>query len=198
LYTHTELLRHNVIIKVKLSLSLFRYQAMKTYGTLPFYPPPRKMASGTQGGWLDPGLGLDLMDVMPLLGIEPGFLGRLACSLLIEWAILVPYNVIILQVINDINTPINWSLDSSVSIVTVYGLDSRGSVPRRGNRSFSSPQHPDQICANQAFHSVGTGAHSPGLKRRLRGADHSPPSSAEVKNGGVIIPLHRMSSWCGA
>jgi hypothetical protein len=29
-------------------------------------------------------------------------------------------------------------------------------------------------------------------------ADHSPPSSAEVKNGGVVLPLYYISSWRGA
>jgi hypothetical protein len=29
-------------------------------------------------------------------------------------------------------------------------------------------------------------------------ADHSPPSSAEVKNGGAMPPFPHMSSWCGA
>jgi hypothetical protein len=33
------------------------------------------------------------------------------------------------------------------------------------------------------------GALSPGVKRPGREADHSPPSSAEVKNGGAIPPL---------
>jgi hypothetical protein len=31
-----------------------------------------------------------------------------------------------------------------------------------------------------------------------READHSPPSSVEVKNGGTIPPLPHMSSWNGA
>jgi hypothetical protein len=38
---------------------------------------------------------------------------------------------------------------------------------------------------------------SPGLKRQGREADHSPPSSDEVKNGGAIPPLPHMSSWHG-
>jgi hypothetical protein len=38
-------------------------------------------------------------------------------------------------------------------------------------------------------------AASPGVKRLGREADHSPPSSAEVKNGGAIPPLPTMSSW---
>jgi hypothetical protein len=42
------------------------------------------------------------------------------------------------------------------------------------------------------------GAFSPGLKRQGREADHSPPSSAEVKNGGAIPPLPHTSSWHGA
>jgi hypothetical protein len=36
---------------------------------------------------------------------------------------------------------------------------------------------------------------SPGLKQTGREADYSPPSSGDVKNGGVIPPLHLESSW---
>jgi hypothetical protein len=38
----------------------------------------------------------------------------------------------------------------------------------------------------------------PGVKRPGREADHSPPSSAEVKNGGAMPPLPYTSSWRGA
>jgi hypothetical protein len=37
-----------------------------------------------------------------------------------------------------------------------------------------------------------------GLKRPRREADHSPPSSAEVKNGGAMPPFSNMSSWHSA
>jgi hypothetical protein len=40
-----------------------------------------------------------------------------------------------------------------------------------------------------------SGTTSPGVKRPGREADHSPPFSAEVKNGGAIPPLPHMSSW---
>jgi hypothetical protein len=39
------------------------------------------------------------------------------------------------------------------------------------------------------------GAISPGVYRPELEADHSPPSSAQVKNGGDIPPLPDMSSW---
>jgi hypothetical protein len=41
------------------------------------------------------------------------------------------------------------------------------------------------------------GSVSLGLKRQRREADRSPPSSAEVKNGGAISLLAHMSSWHG-
>jgi hypothetical protein len=57
------------------------------------------------------------------------------------------------------------------------------------------------------LHSVqaGSGAHppsypgaiSPGVKRPGRQAEYLLPSSAEVKNGGAIPPLPRMSTWRG-
>jgi hypothetical protein len=37
-----------------------------------------------------------------------------------------------------------------------------------------------------------------GVKGLGREADHSPPSSAEVKNDGAIPPLSHTSSWRGA
>jgi hypothetical protein len=42
------------------------------------------------------------------------------------------------------------------------------------------------------------GAFSPGVKLQEREADHSPPSSAEVKKGGAILPLPNMFSWHSA
>jgi hypothetical protein len=36
---------------------------------------------------------------------------------------------------------------------------------------------------------------SPGVKQPEREADHSPPSSAEVKNHGAIPPLPHTSPW---
>jgi hypothetical protein len=63
-----------------------------------------------------------------------------------------------------------------------YGLDDRGSIPDRG-RGFSS-----SLCvqtgsgAHPASYLMGTGGPFPwGEARPGRDADHSPPSSAEVK-----------------
>jgi len=44
------------------------------------------------------------------------------------------------------------------------------------------------------------GAVSPGIKQLRREADHSPPSSARVKNAWsyYISPFPHMSSWHGA
>jgi hypothetical protein len=65
----------------------------------------------------------------------------------------------------------------SVSMVTDYGLDGRGSILDR-DRIFSP-----SFCvhtgsgAHPASYPMGTG----GKARPRRDADHSPPSSAEVK-----------------
>jgi hypothetical protein len=46
-----------------------------------------------------------------------------------------------------------------------------------------------------ASYRVGAGSTlSPGVKRPGSEADHSPPSSAEVKNGGAISPFPHTSS----
>jgi hypothetical protein len=76
----------------------------------------------------------------------------------------------------------SYESESSVSIVSDYGLDDWGSIPDRG-RGFSS-----SLCvqtgsgAHSASCLMGTGGPFPrGKARPGRDADHSPPSSAEVK-----------------
>jgi hypothetical protein len=76
---------------------------------------------------------------------------------------------------------INGSRGSSGSIVADYGLDDRGSIQ---TEDFSS-----SLCvqtgsgAHPASYAMGTGGPFPGGKARPgRDADHSPPSSSEVKN----------------
>jgi hypothetical protein len=76
--------------------------------------------------------------------------------------------------------------DSSVSIVSGYGLDNRAFEGRSpaGARDFSC-----NLCvqtgsgAHPASCTLGTGGPLPGGKARPgRDADHSPPSSAKVVN----------------
>jgi hypothetical protein len=51
--------------------------------------------------------------------------------------------------------------------------------------------------AHPAFHPMGTRGFFPGAKRQGREANHSPPSNAEVKNGGAVPPLRmRHMVWC--
>jgi hypothetical protein len=76
------------------------------------------------------------------------------------------------------------SWGSSVSIVSDSGLGNRGSIPGRGKSIFSS-----SLCVqtgsgvHPASCPKGPGGPFPGAKARPgRDADHSPPSSAEVKN----------------
>jgi hypothetical protein len=77
------------------------------------------------------------------------------------------------------------STDSSVGIALGYGLDDRGSRVRfpAGAGNFSL-HHSVQngSGAHPASYPMGTSALSLGVKRAGREADHSPPSSAEVKN----------------
>ena len=63
--------------------------------------------------------------------------------------------------------------DSSVGIATRYGLDCPVIGIRVGGRDFPLPGRP-------ASYIMGTGSF-PGIKRPVRGVDHPPPSSAEVK-----------------
>jgi hypothetical protein len=73
-------------------------------------------------------------------------------------------------------------LESEVGTVTGYGLADRGVGVRVpvGSRIFSSPRRPVLGPTQPPFLWV-PGALSPGVKRPGREADHSPPTSAEVK-----------------
>jgi hypothetical protein len=88
--------------------------------------------------------------------------------------------------------PHRSSWDSSVGIATVeeFGFDSR-----QGQESFflSTASRLAPGATQPPLHWV-PGALSPGVKRQGREADHSPPSSAGVKNGGAVPPLPLWSS----
>jgi hypothetical protein len=65
----------------------------------------------------------------------------------------------------------------------------------------SKPVHdPGQVRSGRNFNPIlwVSRRFPPGGKRPGREADHSSPSSAEVKNGGAIPPLPHMSSWHSA
>jgi hypothetical protein len=64
-------------------------------------------------------------------------------------------------------------------IATGYGLDGPGIESRLGARFFADV-HQTGPEAHPASCAMGTGSF-PGVKRPGRGADHPPPSSAEVK-----------------
>jgi hypothetical protein len=68
--------------------------------------------------------------------------------------------------------------DDSVGIALGYGLDDRGSSPGRGWEFFSSPPCPDRLWGPLSLLSNGyQGVSFPGGE-----ADHSSPSSVDVKN----------------
>jgi hypothetical protein len=77
---------------------------------------------------------------------------------------------------------------STVGIATSYGMDCWGSIPGRGKiLLFSIAPGPIQPPIKR----------QPGVKRLGREADHTPPSSAKVKNVGTIPPLpHVFMAWC--
>jgi hypothetical protein len=69
--------------------------------------------------------------------------------------------------------------DSAVDIATGYGLDSSGDRIPVGTRFFATVHTGPG--AYPASFTMGTGS-VPVVERPGRGADHPPPSSAEVKN----------------
>jgi hypothetical protein len=83
------------------------------------------------------------------------------------------------------------SRDSSVGIALGYGLDDRGSRVRfpAGAGNFSLHRIQNGSGAHSASYPVGTWGSFPGGKATGREADHSRPSSAEVKEC-VELYLH--------
>jgi hypothetical protein len=80
------------------------------------------------------------------------------------------------------------SRDSAVGIATGYGLDNQGVGVRVlvGARIYTFPCHPDPLWGPpRLLSNVYGGALSLGIKRPKREADHSPPTSAEVKKTWV-------------
>jgi hypothetical protein len=68
------------------------------------------------------------------------------------------------------------------NIVSDYGLDDRSSIPDRTEDFSSSPCVQTSSGAHPTSYPMGTGGSFPGGKARPgRHAEHSPPSSAEVK-----------------
>jgi hypothetical protein len=76
------------------------------------------------------------------------------------------------------STNILYGPGSSVGIATDYGLDGPEIESRWGARFLAHVQTGPG--AHPASCTMGTGCF-PGVKRPGRGADHPPPSSAEVK-----------------
>jgi hypothetical protein len=84
---------------------------------------------------------------------------------------------------------------SSVGIARSYGLDGRGSIPGRGMIFLFSIASIPGLRPTQPPTQLVPGTLSPGVKRPGREADHLPPSSVDVKNGGAVPPLPHTSSW---
>jgi hypothetical protein len=91
------------------------------------------------------------------------------------------------------------SRDSSVGIATGYGLDDRGVGVRVpvGSGIFSTSSRPALGPTQPPIQWVA-GALSPGVKRPRCEADHSPPTSAEVKKMWLYTstPPYAFMAWC--
>jgi hypothetical protein len=83
------------------------------------------------------------------------------------------------------------SRNSSVGIATRYELDSQGIWFDSRQGKDSSLLH--NVHTGSGVHPVsypmGTGASFPGVRRQGREADHSPPTSADVKKSEAVRPL---------
>jgi hypothetical protein len=83
--------------------------------------------------------------------------------------------------------------DSSVSIVTRLRTGRPGFNSRQELRIFLffTAGCPYRLVAHPTSYPMNTGVISQGLKRPRREADHSPPSSAEVKNAWSCTSTHQ-------
>jgi hypothetical protein len=90
------------------------------------------------------------------------------------------------------------SRNSSVGTATGYELDGRGSIAGGGKIVLFSAAPIPALAPTQSPIQWILGALSQEVKRQEREADHSPPSSADVKNDGAISALPHAPSWHGA
>jgi hypothetical protein len=93
------------------------------------------------------------------------------------------------------------SHDSSVDIALDYGLDDRGCRVRFPAEAGNFSLHhyvQNGSGAHPASYPMGIRAVSLGVKRPGYEADHSPPSSAEVKNAWsyTSTPQYAFMAWC--
>jgi hypothetical protein len=71
-----------------------------------------------------------------------------------------------------------------------WGIDSRDSIPAKGNRFVYTPQRPDQPWGPPSLLFNGyEGALSQREMRPCHETDHSAPSIADVKKSGATPPL---------
>jgi hypothetical protein len=82
-------------------------------------------------------------------------------------------------------------------IATGYGLGSWHLIPDRGKIFLFFTVSRLALGPTQPPFKWVPGALSSGVKRQRHDADHSSPSSAEVRNGGAIFITH-ISSWHSA
>jgi hypothetical protein len=80
-----------------------------------------------------------------------------------------------------------WSQDTSVGIVSDRLQAGQLALNSWQGQDFSLLHR--VLISSWAHSPMDTGGSFPVVKRPGREAGHSPPSSAEVKNGGVIPPL---------
>jgi hypothetical protein len=73
-----------------------------------------------------------------------------------------------------------------------------GSSPDRGWEFFSSPQHPDWLLGLPSLFNGYEGLFSLEVKQPGHEADHTPPSSTEVKNAWSCTSTPNTPSWHGA
>jgi hypothetical protein len=116
---------------------------------------------------------------------------------LMPWPLQIKHSHTITQgsiiVNNKDNITGNW--DGSVSVATGYRLNGQGSIPGRGKIFILCIASTVAVEHTQPPIQWVFGAISPGVKQPGHEADHSPLSSAEVKNGQAIPVFPHMTSW---
>jgi hypothetical protein len=155
----------------------------------PLYPLDRRL--GRPQSW-SRRCGVE-KNLLPLPGIEPPSPIPQPVAIPIKYGLMIgtyiEYSLIV-------GSCVGWIRYNSGSVATGYRLDCQGTEVRF-QAEARDLYHLHSIQTAPSLLSIGYQGFFPGVNRKGPEADHSPTSSAKIKNGGAMSPLPYTSLLSG-